>query len=150
MIQKSINSLRGKILKKEEEKVEPGFFGKLINQYRSEEGYLNIKPLINMTINTFGIFDNIDHSQPFDAKDTKRLFHSMFQMWSPGASNWASRVSKSFKHVMTEEGETRDVGSVEVPEMEERRSFISECGCNRTILAERTKVRLRDCRTFVV
>ena len=70
-------------MNKKKEKEEPGFLGRLINQYRSEEGYLNIKPLINMTINTFGIFDDIDHDQPFDAKDTKRLFHSMFQMWSP-------------------------------------------------------------------
>ena len=36
-----------------------------------------------MTINAFGIFDDIDYEQPFDVTDTKRLFHSMFQIWSP-------------------------------------------------------------------
>ena len=78
---KSVNSVKGK-LKKEQEKTK-GFLGKLLNHFEKEDGYLDIKPLVNMTINAFGIFDDIDHEQPFDVKDTKRLFHSMFQIWSP-------------------------------------------------------------------
>ena len=55
------------------------------------------------------------------------------------ASNWASKVSKSFKKAIAIEGESGDVGSVASPEMVERMSYIKECGCNRTIMAEKTK-----------
>ena len=93
-----------------------------------------------MTINAFGIFDDIDHEQPFDAKDTKRLFHSMFQIWSPQASNWASKASKSFKKAINSDGEFGAVGSLDEAELEERQSHIKECGCSRTILAEKTQL----------
>ena len=52
------------------------------------------------------------------------------------ASNWASKASKSFKQFMNSLGEEGDEGSVRSPQVEERPSFLPECGCNRTILAE--------------
>jgi len=78
---KSVNNLQGKLEKKQVKK--KGFVGKLLNHFQKKDGYLDIKPLVNMTLNAFGVFDDIDDEKPFDVKDTKRLFHSMFQIWSP-------------------------------------------------------------------
>ena len=56
------------------------------------------------------------------------------------ASNWASKASKSFRQFVNNLGEEADQGSVESPQLEERPSYIPECGCNRTILAEVTQL----------
>ena len=49
----------------------------------SSKNSFNIKPLVNMTINALGLFDDIDTSEPVDPSDTKRVLHSMFQIWNP-------------------------------------------------------------------
>ena len=44
---------------------------------------VNIKPLVNLTINALGLFDDVHPEEPFDPNDTKRILHSMFQIWNP-------------------------------------------------------------------
>lgn len=54
------------------------------NKNLNQEGeFLNLKPLLNMTINALGIFSDVNHDEPFDPSDTKRVLHSMFQIWNP-------------------------------------------------------------------
>jgi len=50
---------------------------------KSENTYIDIKPLINMTINAFGLFDDVNPEEPYGPDDTKRVLHSMFQIWNP-------------------------------------------------------------------
>ena len=47
------------------------------------ESFIDIKPFINFTLNAFGVFDDINEEEPFDPKDSMRMFHSMFQIWNP-------------------------------------------------------------------
>ena len=44
---------------------------------------IDIKPLVNLTINALGLFDDVNPEEPFDPKDSKRILHSMFQIWNP-------------------------------------------------------------------
>ena len=55
----------------------------------SDEGFINIKPLINMTVNSLGLFDdaNDEKDKPFDPNDTKTVLKSIFQIWNPRVSN---------------------------------------------------------------
>ena len=48
--------------------------------------FINIKPLINFTLNAFGLFNDINYEEPFDPNDSKRILHSMFQIWNPRVS----------------------------------------------------------------
>ena len=50
---------------------------------KSENTYIDIKPLINMTINAFGLFNDVNPEEPYGPDDTKRVLHSMFQIWNP-------------------------------------------------------------------
>jgi FlaG/FlaF family flagellin (archaellin) len=54
----------------------------------SDEGFINIKPLVNLTVNTFGFFDDVteDKDKPFDPNDTKTVLKSIFQIWNPRVS----------------------------------------------------------------
>ena len=45
--------------------------------------FIDIKPFVNFTLNAFGVFDDVNEEEPFDPKDSKRIFHSMFQIWNP-------------------------------------------------------------------
>ena len=47
---------------------------------------MDIKPLVNLTINALGIFDDVNPEEPFDPSDSKRVLHSMFQIWNPQVS----------------------------------------------------------------
>ena len=54
----------------------------------SDEGFINIKPLVNLTVNTFGFFDDVkeEKDKPFDPNDTKTVLKSIFQIWNPRVS----------------------------------------------------------------
>ena len=45
--------------------------------------FIDIKPFVNFTLNALGVFDDVNEEEPFDPKDSKRIFHSMFQIWNP-------------------------------------------------------------------
>ena len=66
----------------------------------SDEGFINIKPLVNLTVNTFGFFDDVkeEKDKPFDPNDTKTVLKSIFQIWNP-------RVSRiiMFKYLRTQD-----------------------------------------------
>ena len=44
---------------------------------------IDIKPLVNLTINALGLFDDVNPEERFDPSDSKRVLHSMFQIWNP-------------------------------------------------------------------
>ena len=54
----------------------------------TDGGFINIKPLVNMTVNTFGLFDGVNDGEdkPFDPTDTKTVLKSIFQIWNPRVS----------------------------------------------------------------
>ena len=53
---------------------------------RLEEGVLNIKPLVNSTLNFLGLLDEDEQAetqQSGDSIDNKLILKSMFYMWNP-------------------------------------------------------------------
>lgn len=85
-ISNSIKMLKQKLQKEEEE-----FKEIRENQIRTlnensvgdSDSFIDIKPFVNFTLNALGVFDDINEEEPFDPTDKKRIFHSMFQIWSP-------------------------------------------------------------------
>ena len=96
-ISNSIKMLKQKLQKEEEE-----FKEMRDNQIRTvndksvkePNSFIDIKPFVNFTLNALGVFDDINEEEPFDPTDKKRIFHSMFQIWSPkvGFSNDDSKL----------------------------------------------------------
>ena len=85
-ISNSIQMIKKKLQREEEELRE--IEDKQINSLHEKtdgdaESFIDIKPFINYTLNAFGVFDDINEEEPFDPKDSMRLFHSMFQIWNP-------------------------------------------------------------------
>jgi len=107
----------------------------------SDEGFINIKPLVNMTVNSLGLFDdtNDEKDKPFDPNDTKTVLRSIFQIWNPRASHWASKTSKRYKAMVRSEGESGDQGYHSRGRVVER-TVVEECGCERALVVERDKV----------
>ena len=61
------------------------------------------------------------------------------------ASKWATKMSREFKNKMRRGLENGDEPSVPSPSVREKSVRIEECGCDRTILVEDTKLwRLND------
>ena len=60
----------------------------------SEEGFINIKPLVNLTVNTLGLFDDVpdEKDKPFDPNDPKTVLKSIFQIWNPRVSETVSQT----------------------------------------------------------
>lgn len=55
---------------------------RLGSSLHTAEGAINIKPLVNLTINTFGLLDGADDG-PADTTNSKLMLKSIFQMWNP-------------------------------------------------------------------
>ena len=53
------------------------------NSDGNTKSFIDIKPFVNFTLNAFGVFDDINEDEPFDPNDSRRIFHSMFQIWNP-------------------------------------------------------------------
>lgn len=141
-ISNSIQMIKNKLQKEEElRKIEDKKIKSLHEKTDGDsESFIDIKPFINFTLNAFGVFDDINEEEPFDPKDSMRMFHSMFQIWNPKASRWASDISKTFKHNIRRRGqETGNVSSVKYPSLKEKLVKIEECGCVRKILVEDTR-----------
>ena len=67
---------------------------------RSDEGFINIKPLVNLTVNTFGFFDDVkeEEDKPLDPNDTKTVLKSIFQIWNPRVSDSNNPVLQTPEH----------------------------------------------------
>lgn len=109
---------------------------KITSDIRAEDGVLNIKPLVNLTINKLGLLDTEDDP----AADTPtNVLKSMFNIWNPEASNWASKKSREFKAYVRSRGEFGHLG-FESKGVKENQVELSRCNCIRTILAETARV----------
>ena len=85
---------------------------------------INIKPLVNLTINKLGLLDEADEDSSQKADSPTNVLKSMFNIWYPEvggesvstifecyqASAWASKKSKEFKAYVRSSGEFGDVG----------------------------------------
>ena len=62
-----------------------GMLGALMDSFTGgKDGFVNIKPLVNLTINALGLFDGVDlDAEDLDPHDTKTVLKSIFQIWNP-------------------------------------------------------------------
>ena len=85
-VSNSIKMLKQKLQKEEEEFKElrdNQIRTKSENSVGDPNSFIDIKPFVNFTLHALGVFDDINEEEPFDPTDKKRIFHSMFQIWSP-------------------------------------------------------------------
>lgn len=118
---------------------------KLTSDIHTEDDVINIKPLVNLTINKLGLLDGDGSSEKADSPTN--VLKSMFRIWNPEASNWASKKSREFKtYVRGSEGEFGDVG-FESQGKEKTEVELSACSCNRTLIVESGRVGTENSST---
>jgi len=112
---------------------------RLTSDIRTEDGVINIKPLVNLTINKLGLLDDADDYSSQKADSPTNVLKSMFRIWNPEASSWATKKSKEFKAYVRSEGEFGDVG-FESQGKKKTEVELSACSCNRTLMVETSRV----------
>lgn len=84
-ISNSIQMLKKKLQKEEEFREIRENQIQALKEIPNEDpnSFIDIKPFVNFTLNALGVFNDINEEEPFDPNDSKRIFHSMFQIWNP-------------------------------------------------------------------
>ena len=64
---------------------------RLSSNIRTEHGVVDIKPLVNLTINTFGLLEGAE-TGPADSSNSQLVMKSLFNIWNPQVQAGAGRA----------------------------------------------------------
>ena len=73
---------------------------RLSSNIRTEHGVVDIKPLVNLTINTFGLLEGAE-TGPADSSNSQLVMKSLFNIWNPQVLGGMRAVDWLMKNVLS-------------------------------------------------